>query len=312
MRQHHGMRRILGAAAIVLATWHGAVAEAAKPEFATAEPSGTMRSAELREASGLAASSRNPGFLWVVNDSGAKPEVHLIETSGRYRGKTTLTKSRNVDWEDLASFQLGGKSYLLAADTGDNESKRDSCTLHVFYEPELPAADKTLDHQSRVQWQIRFRYEDGPRDCESVAVDATAGKILLLSKRTDVPYVYELPLKPENDTKVLTARRIGSTSVQAPPESRIPFANQPTGLDLTPDASLAAVVTYYGVFVFPRKPDESWAAAFERAPISLGPHLLRQAEAIAFSKDGSSIFAASEGTPSPIIRFQRAVKVAEP
>jgi hypothetical protein len=275
-------------------------------------PAGKLGSAAINEASGLAASSRDTGFLWVINDSGAKPELHLIETNGRYRGKTTLAAANNLDWEDLASFQLEGKPWLLAADTGDNESKRDSCTLYILQEPELPAADKLLDHRSRVQWRIRFRYEDGPRDCESVAVDANSGKILLLSKRTEVPFVYELPLKPEDDTKVLTARRIGKTYVQAPTGNRIPFANQPTGFDLTPDASLAAVVTYYGVFVFPRKPDESWAAAFSRAPIDLGPHRLPQAEAIAFSKDGSSIFTLSEGSGTPIIRFQRMVKVAEP
>jgi hypothetical protein len=235
------------------------------PQFLKSEkPAGKLGSASIKEASGLAVSSLDAGFLWVINDSGSKPELHLIETNGRYRGKTTLSGARNVDWEDLASFQLGGKPFLLAADTGDNESKRDSCTLYILNEPEMPAGDKTLDHQSRVQWQIRFRYEDGPRDCESVAVDAAAGKILLLSKRTEVPFVYELPLKPEDDTKVLTARKIGKTSVQAPTGNRIPFANQPTGFDLTPDASLAAVVTYYGVFVFPKKPDETWASAFAR------------------------------------------------
>ncbi len=269
------------------------------------KPTGKLGSSAIKEASGLAASSRDTGFLWVVNDSGSKPELHLIETNGRYRGKTALNSARNVDWEDLASFRLGGKSYLLAADTGDNESKRDSCTLYVLNEPEPPAADKTLDHQSRVQWQIRFRYEDGPRDCESVAVDAAAGKILFLSKRTEVPFVYELPLKPADDSKVLTARRIGKTSVQGPTGNRIPFANQPTGFDLTPDASMAAVVTYYGVFVFPRKPGEGWDATFSRDPINLGPHQLPQAEAIAFSKDGASVFAISEGSGTPIIRFQR-------
>jgi hypothetical protein len=302
----------LHAQALIVASLAAFAAESV-PGFQPSEkPAGILGSSAIKEASGLAASSRDRGFLWVINDSGSKPELHLIETKGRYRGKTTLSGARNVDWEDLASFQSGGKSYLLAADTGDNESKRDSCTLYVLNEPELPAGDKMLDFQSRVQWQIRFRYEDGPRDCESVAVDAASGKILLLSKRTEVPYVYELPLKPDDGSKVLTARRIGKTSVQAPTGNRIPFASQPTGFDLTPDASMAAVVTYYGVFVFPRKPGEGWETAFSRDPIPLGPHKLPQAEAIAFSKDGSTIFTISEGSGTPIIRFQRVVKVSEP
>lgn len=298
--------------ALAATTLLASAAEPAPRFQKSAKPTGKLGSSAIKEASGLAASSLDAGFLWVINDSGAKPELHLIETNGRYRGKTTLSAANNLDWEDLASFQLEGKPWLLAADTGDNESRRDSCTLYILHEPELPATDKSLDHQSRIQWRIRFRYEDGPRDCESVAVDANSGKILLLSKRTETPFVYELPLKPEDDTKVLTARRIGKTSVQAPTGNRIPFANQPTGFDLTPDASLASVVTYYGVFVFPRKPDESWAAAFSRAPIDLGPHQLPQAEAIALSKDGSSIFTLSEGSGTPIIRFQRVLEAAEP
>lgn len=263
-----------------------------------------LGSTAIREASGLAASPADSRFLWVINDSGAGPELHLIETNGRYRGKTTLNGALNIDWEDIASFQLEGKPCLLAADTGDNESKRDSCTLYVLNEPELPAADEMLEHQSRVQWQIRFRYEDGPRDCESVAVDAVAGKILLLSKRTETPFLYELPLKP-GDGSIQTARKIGKTSVPAPSGSLIPFANQPTGLDLTPDGKLAAVVTYYGVFVFPKSAEEPWETAFARDPVCLGPHQLRQAEVIAFSKDGSSIFVTSEGSGAGMVRFVR-------
>lgn len=279
-------------------------AEPAAPAFGAAEANGSIRSSDLREASGLAASSRNPGFLWVVNDSGAKPLLHLIDTKGRYRGKTTLLRANNVDWEDLASFQLDGKPYLIAADTGDNEAKRDSCTLYILNEPEMPAEDKKLDHQSRVQWQIRFRYEDGPRDCESVAVDAAAGKILLLSKRTEVPFLYELPLKP-GDGGILTAKKIGKTSVPTPPGNPIRFASQPTALDLTEDGRLAAVLTYYGVFLFPRNPDETWGAAFARDPVRVGAHQLPQAEALAFSKDGKSLFVTSEGAGAPIVRFQR-------
>ena len=282
----------------------GRAEDPAPAAFAPAASIGVLRSEEIREASGMAASLRHPGFLWVLNDSGAKPEIHLIDTRGRHRGKTTLVGAQNVDWEDLASFQLGGKAYLMAADIGDNESKRDSCILYVLEEPEPPADDARLDQQSRLQWRIRFRYEDGPRDCESAAVDAAGGNILLLSKRTKAPLLYELPLKPESDSAVITARRIGETSVKAPPGVRVLFANQPTGLDLTPDGTMAAVLTYHGVFVFPKKHDESWSEAFSLPAVLLGPHHLRQAEAIAFSDDGSTIYVASEGAPCRMVQFQ--------
>jgi len=264
-----------------------------------------LQSSAIHEASGMAASSRDNGLLWVINDSGSKPELHLMETGGSYRGKVAVANARNVDWEDLASFVMDGSAWLLVADTGDNTSKRETCTIYIVREPDAPAAGKSLDGTTRIAWEIRFRYEDGPRDCEAVAVDAAAGKILLLSKRTEPPAVYELPLKPNDGKPVQVARKIGETRVAAPADSLIPFRDEPTGLDITPDNSLAAVATYYGVFLFPRKPDESWKDAFARKPVPLAPHLLAQAEGLAFTKDGRSIFVASEGKSSRIVRYRK-------
>jgi hypothetical protein len=47
-----------------------------------------------------------------------------------------------------------------------------------------------------VAWRVRFRFEDGPRDCEAMAVDPEQPRALLLSKRTEPPVLYELTLLP--------------------------------------------------------------------------------------------------------------------
>ena len=267
-----------------------------------------LQAPAITEASGMAISSADPRFMWIVNDSGGTPDVHLAGTDGTYRGKVTLKDTKNTDWEDLASFQLDGSNYLLVADTGDNNAKRDFCTLHILREPKLPADGTNLAATAEPAWQIQFRYEAGPRDCEAVAVDAKAGKIILVSKRTNPPEVHELPLRPPAKRGILTAKRLGTTEVKSPLDSLIPFRNQPTGLDITADGSLAAVITYYGVFLFPRKPDESWTEAFAKPPAVLPPHLLGQAEAVAFSKDGKSIHAISEGRNSPIVSYQNSAE----
>ncbi len=263
-----------------------------------------LQAPAIAEASGLAISSADPRFMWIVNDSGGTPDVHLVSADGSYRGKVTLKDTKNSDWEDLASFSIDGQNYLLVADTGDNNAKRDSSTLHILREPKLPADGTNLAANAQPAWQIQFRYETGPRDCEAVAVDAKAGKILLVSKRTQPPEVHELPLRPPAKGGVLTAKKIGTTEAKSPLDSLIPFRNQPTGLDITADGSLAAVVTYYGVFLFPRKSGETWADAFSRKSASLPPHQLGQAESVAFSKDGKTIYALSEGRKSPIARYQ--------
>jgi DNA-binding beta-propeller fold protein YncE len=153
-------------------------------------------------------------------------------------------------------------------------------------------------------WTIEFRYPDGLRDCEAVAVDAARGKVILLSKRTIPPAVYELPLSPAK-AGVAVAQKIGQTDVTPPPGGfPHPFGAQPTGLDLSADGTLAAVVTYVGIFVFPRNREESWAAAFARKPVVLPRHGLWQAESIAFSRDGKKLFVVSEGARSPIVTYQ--------
>lgn len=263
-----------------------------------------IQSEGITEASGMSVSPRDGRFLWIVNDSGAKPAIHLIQTDGTARGSVRLKDVKNKDWEDLDSFTLNGKSYLLVSDTGDNDSKRDSCTLWILREPELPKDGANLDATVIPGSKIQFKYEDGPRDCESVAVDEKAGKILLISKRTKPPYVYQLPLVLDNKRGTLIARKVGKTEVKCPVPSLIPFRDQPTGLDISADGKLAAAVTYYGIFLFPKKPGEDWADAFSRPPTALPPHHLTQAESVAISKDGKSIFVVSEGKNSPIVRYQ--------
>jgi hypothetical protein len=274
-------------------------------DFKLLPEAGKLQSRAVNEASGLAASPTDPAFLWIINDSGSAPVIHLAGTDGTDRGSLKLTGVKNTDWEDLASFTLGGKPHLLIADTGDNDSKHKTRSLIIVREPALPAAGETLTTSSEPAWVIEYRYEDGPRDCESVAVDESSGKILLISKRTTPPQVYWLPLKRQEKRGLLIAQKLGPTAVKSPAGSIIPFGDQPTGLDITSDGKLAAVVTYHGVFLFPRQTGEDWAEAFARQPTALPAHGLLQAESVAFSKDGKILRTVSEGKNTPIRIYQR-------
>ena len=264
-----------------------------------------IQSPAVTEASGLAISTQNEHFLWTHNDSGNPPELNLLNTDGADRGKITVSNATNIDWEDIASFTLDGKSYLLVADTGDNNASRKICTVYILREPVLPADGQRLSGTVAAEWHIDFTYAGGPRDCESVAVDSVMGKIILISKRTRPPEVYELPLRASNEKGVIILPKIGETSVESPSGNLIPFANQPTGLDISADRSLAAVVTYHGVFLCHRKPAESWEKCFAQNPIPLGPHGLAQAESVTFSRDGKSIFVTSEGKYPMMRRYGR-------
>src|SRR5688572_28629874 len=55
----------------------------ASNEFETKPTSVAVESTELGEASGIAASRINHGFLWVLEDSGNPPALFLLGTDGK-------------------------------------------------------------------------------------------------------------------------------------------------------------------------------------------------------------------------------------
>jgi hypothetical protein len=218
----------------------------------------------------------------------------------------------NQDWEDLAAFVHEGQPHLLVADVGDNEGRRPSVSVIAVPEPDLDLDGKPVAAAVAPAWVVRFRYPDGPRDAESVAVDSAAGQILVLSKRDAVARLYAVPLRPENREAVHTATFLGEArGLPRPADRSLParIAAQPTGMDLTPDGQALVVLTYGDAFLFARREgDTSWADALAREPtrIALPPAafgILPQREGIAVSMDGRSVTIISEGRPAQVMRI---------
>jgi len=99
-------------------------------------PVGRIVHAAATETSGLAASHRASDLLWIHNDSAGQPVLYAIGTDGRLRGSVRIAGVKNIDWEDIASFELDGQAWLLIADTGDNNGTRKNCALYVIAEPD--------------------------------------------------------------------------------------------------------------------------------------------------------------------------------
>lgn len=268
---------------------------------------GRIENGDIDEASGLACSTRRPDLLWVHNDSGAKARLYALDGTGRGLGRIRLEEADNDDWEDLASFRLNGAPYLLVADTGDNDANRDHARLYVVAEPDLDEDDKP---ELLAAWAIDVRYEDGARDVEAVAVDAENRRALLLSKRDMPPRLYEVPILPRAETTV-TARFLLAVETLPQPSARdVEFAPQtknwhwqPTAMDIAPDGSALAILTYSAVYYYTRTPGEDWAAALTRPPLRLGTDHIRDAEALAFCTGGRSIFVTVEQEHAPLVRI---------
>ncbi|WP_313918073.1 hypothetical protein [Tahibacter sp.] len=266
-----------------------------------------LRDARLGEISGMALSTRTPQRLWLHNDSGTRPELFALDTDGRLQARLVLSGSKPVDWEDMAAFELDGKSYLLIADTGDNGAVRKRSELLIVEEPAFDDGGGEKPLTASPAWRIGFRYADAPHDVEAVAIDALSETVLLLTKRTSPPQIWSLPLRPGNRTD-LVAQPVGSLAV---PQEAVPAVNferrlqpgRPTGFAISRDGRSAAVLTYASVWLYRRADGERWTQALGRTPQVFPFGLLAQAEAIAIDATGARVFVSGERWPAPLLRL---------
>lgn len=266
---------------------------------------GVLIDPQLDEISGLAASRRHDDVLWMLDDGGNPERLFAVSTRGARLATLRVEGVTKTDWEDIAAFELDGRAYLLVADTGDNGGLRRSLQLHVIEEPE-----RIENARLRPAWSIAFRWPDGARDCEAVAVDAQRGEVLLISKKRQPPELFSLPLRPQGK-RLQTATLLGPLAGVPQPDARSLQRNAPrarldsqvTAADVSPDGRTLAVMTYRWLLLYPRKGEETWAQAVARAPRFEPLPWLPQAEALGWSRDGRHLFATGEFIPAPLYRI---------
>ena len=267
------------------------------------EKLGTLADPEIDEASGLAISRNEPGLLWLINDDGG-PVLHAAGLDGAARGRVRIANARNSDWEDLASFVLDGVAYLMVADTGDNDGDKDLVTLYVVEEPD-PSVEEV-----ELAWRIDFRYPEGPRDAESIAVDVANARVLILSKRDIPAKLYEVPLRPEQSGPVVATFLSGVATLPQPSRRDVELAPktdvwywQPTAMDLSEDGRTLTILTYGGIYEFSRGDDEDWPAALARQPGVVSTIRDREAESIAIERGEKTVLITREQRHAPLVRF---------
>ena len=257
------------------------------------ERMGELAHPQLTEVSGLAASSLYPSLLWAINDGGDDPLLYAVGSNGADLGTFRVEGAQNIDWEALSSFRMQGNAYLLIADVGDNWKQRQNVTLYAVREPAITATGLDRNTTVYVDWQIHFTYEDGPQDCEAVAVNPVNQRILLLAKHAISPQLYVLPLQPADSGVPAVARRLTTVS----------DLSWPTGMDLSPDGRAAVVLTYNNAYLFRRTSRGAWQEAFQKKRQQLSFERLKQQEAICFGFYGKSVWLTSERRPAPLVRI---------
>lgn len=245
----------------------------------------------LTELSGLAAT---PQRFWAHNDSGNAPQLHAFDRHGRALGSVRIVAPENAtfDWEDIAVYRENGRSWLALGDIGDNVGLRRDVAVLLFPEP-VPGAPAVAPART-----IRFRYEDGARDAEALAVDVAAGEVLVLEKTRRAAGLYALALAgPERQT----ARRIAVLPARwTLPDGRVVNREAVMAMDLSADGRRLAVLDWRAVHVFHRGEAQAWQEVLQQPPqlsLPLPRDGSRHFEAVALDGDGSLWLAAEGRTP---------------
>ncbi len=274
---------------------------------------GAILGDELHEASGIAASRRHPGLLYLHEDGNEnKGHVAAVDGTGKLRAVFKLKSVPDIDWEDIAVGPcsreqiVAGASCLYLADTGDKRNERTELHILRAMEPAtLPAevADKPIKIKEKDVEVFTFSFPDGPQDTEAMAVLPDA-RVVLLTKRDDgTTRLFRLTLQPGAGTLV---EPLGALDVRDPPQ----VSGHPvrvTAADLTPDGRHLLVRTYGRVLLFdvgatllgPAAAAPGLLAKAARAVIDGGG--MKHCEAIAWDPAGG-FWQVSEGANPPLWR----------
>jgi len=237
--------------------------------------------AKLPEASGLAASVANPGYIWAQNDGQNPSEVYLIDTTAQVKLTCKLTVA-NRDWEEIAvgPGPVDGKTYVYVGEIGDNNAAFD---IKYVYRFEEPVADQP-EKQIALTDTLKIRMSDGKRDTETMMIDPLSKDLYLISKREDSVRLYRVPQPFTKE--IMTAQKIAV----------IPFFKIVAG-SFSADGLEILLKDYDHVYYWKRTKDEPLESVLLRKPEQLPYQREAQGEAITWALDGSGYYTLSETNP---------------
>jgi hypothetical protein len=232
----------------------------------------------IDEASGMADSKANPGYLWIQQDGGNSNDITLLSYAATVIKKINILSAVNRDWEDMAisSGPLAGTNYIYIADIGDNNKVFSEYAVYRFPEP-LAATDTVSTYD-----KIRFRYPDGPHDAEAMLIDPSSNDIYIITKQDSASRIYRLGY-PQNTATLNTAVYSGSLSFNGVVGAASPVAGDEWLLK-----------TYTSLYYWKKAANESMEQALHKNPVQLGYQQEPQGEALCFRNDNTGFYTLSE------------------
>ncbi len=252
---------------------------------------GELGDARLTEASGVVASTKEPGVFWSQNDRGNKATLFAYDSTGSPRGSARVRDADNTDWEAIAIGPCASGACLYIGDVGDNYAVRSGVRVWRIREP---VTSETVTESAT---SLRIVYPGGARDVEAMWV-APDTSVWFATKRPNADangtlrrsLLYRVPASAWSGSAVATAELIDSLPI-------VPTTS--VSRDWVTDASLSpvmpdgrrrlAILTYGSVYVFVAD------AATGRPGVQLArcavPQGERNAEGISWLPDGRLLIA---------------------
>ena len=99
----------------------------------------------------MAASRKNPGILWVHNDSGNSANIYALTTEAKLVRICRIKGADCRDWEDIAIGPGPDKKldYLYIGDIGDNKARYPSIIIYRVPEPKIDQNEIKMEIQQK-------------------------------------------------------------------------------------------------------------------------------------------------------------------
>ncbi|MCD4817655.1 MAG: T9SS type A sorting domain-containing protein [Candidatus Cloacimonetes bacterium] len=268
----------------------------------------------INEASGLAASRKNPSILWIHNDSGAN-EIYAMDSFGNHLGVYTLDGITIRDLEDIAIGPGPNplEQYIYLGDIGDNAGVYTDKYVYRFIEPDvLGPGDDTITgiETITVQYPAPNNY-----DSETLMVDPLTKDIFLVTKSmypAAGPVESDLVFRasyPQSTSSINTMTQVATLTI---PQFLNPLDGNfygATGGDISVYGLEILIRTYDAVYHWEKQPgDDLWDAFLN--PYFVCPYDMNDVpieamgEAICWDSGALGYFTTGEEPNSPIPPFE--------
>jgi hypothetical protein len=198
------------------------------------------------EASGLVASSRYPGWGWMIRDSGHPPDLYAVHfpaaLAPHLMRAIRVLGATNVDWEDIASQD--GKLYVTESDQG----------RRARYIYEIPEPNPRGPSSVRLGARYRYAYPDGRR-FNTETTFFFDGHLVFVPKTTPAElYRFDKPLSPDGVNRL---RFVG----------RLPGSDTVSLARVSPDGTTLVLANHEMLFTYRTPKPATWLRDFTSRPV---------------------------------------------